>query len=142
MPLKKEFSQQSVLRDNIANFKEQLQASWLQFMIGLKSSIPLILHYYKWTQWIFLQMFKAGLAYEADMPINWCPSCLTGLANEEVVDGACERCGTTVVQKNVRQWVLRITDYAEKLLDGLDKLDWPEKVKTDAAQLDWQKRRA
>ena len=74
-------------------------------------------------------MFKAGLAYETNKPINWCPSCLTGLANEEVVDGKCERCGTPVEQKQIKQWVLKITDYAQKLLDGLDKLDWPEKVK-------------
>ena len=74
-------------------------------------------------------MFKAGLAYQANKPINWCPSCLTGLANEEVVNGGCERCGTPVEQKKIRQWVLRITEYAEKLLDGLDKLEWPEKVK-------------
>ena len=74
-------------------------------------------------------MFKAGLAYQSNMPINWCPSCLTGLANEEVVNGACERCGTKVTKKNVPQWVLRITAYAEKLLEGLDLLEWPEKVK-------------
>ncbi|MFH1831423.1 MAG: leucine--tRNA ligase [bacterium] len=85
--------------------------------------------YYKWTQWIFLQMFKAGLAYEDNMPINWCPKCLTGLANEEVVAGGCDRCGSQVSQKNVRQWVLRITKYAEKLLTGLEKLEWAEKVK-------------
>ncbi|KKQ33456.1 MAG: leucine-tRNA ligase [candidate division TM6 bacterium GW2011_GWF2_37_49] len=85
--------------------------------------------YYRWTQWIFLQMFKSGLAYEENMPINWCPNCLTGLANEEVVNGACDRCSTQTVQKPVRQWVLKITAYAEKLLSGLDKLEWPEKVK-------------
>lgn len=85
--------------------------------------------YYKWTQWIFLQMFKAGLAYEAAMPINWCPQCKTGLANEEVVGGECDRCGSKTEQKPIRQWVLRITSYAEKLLQGLEKLEWPEKVK-------------
>ena len=85
--------------------------------------------YYKWTQWIFLQLFKKGLAYEAEMPINWCPSCKTGLANEEVKEGHCERCGTKVVRKRIRQWVLRITAYAERLLADLDELDWPEPIK-------------
>jgi leucyl-tRNA synthetase len=85
--------------------------------------------YYKWTQWIFLQLFKKGLAYEAEMPINWCPSCKTGLANEEVKDGHCDRCGTKVVRKRIRQWVLRITAYAERLLADLDTLDWPEPIK-------------
>ena len=85
--------------------------------------------YYKWTQWIFLQLFNKGLAYEAEMPINWCDACKTGLANEEVVDGGCERCGGAVVKRNLRQWVLKITEYAERLLDGLDDLDWPESTK-------------
>jgi len=85
--------------------------------------------YYKWTQWIFLKMFERGLAYEANMPINWCPQCLTGLANEEASGGTCERCGTAVEQKSIRQWVLKITAYADRLLNDLDDLDWPEKVK-------------
>jgi len=117
-----------VTERNIATFKRQLKTigaiyDWTK---ELDTTDP---KYYKWTQWIFLQMYQRGLAYESMMPINWCPSCLTGLANEEVVDGGCERCGSTVEPKQVRQWVLRITDYAEKLLKGLDKLDWPEKVK-------------
>ena len=91
--------------------------------------------FYKWTQWIFVQMFKKGLAYEKEFPINWCPSCKTGLANEEVVNGCCERCGTPVTKKNLRQWMLKITAYAERLLNDLDKLDWPEKVKK--MQADW-----
>ena len=91
--------------------------------------------FYKWTQWIFVKMFKEGLAYEKEFPINWCPSCKTGLANEEVVNGVCERCGTTVTKKNLRQWMLKITAYAERLLNDLDKLDWPEKVKK--MQTDW-----
>ncbi len=113
---------------NIAHFKEQLQdiAALYDWDKELNTTDP---DYYKWTQWIFLQMFKAGLAYEANAPINWCPSCLTGLANEEVVDGKCERCGTEVIQRTIRQWILKITAYAEKLLTGLDKLEWPEKVK-------------
>ena len=91
--------------------------------------------FYKWTQWIFVQMFKKGLAYEKEFPINWCPSCKTGLANEEVVNGCCERCGTPVTKKNLRQWMLKITAYADRLLNDLDKLDWPEKVKK--MQTDW-----
>ena len=85
--------------------------------------------YYKWTQWIFLQLYKKGLAYEAQTPINWCPSCMTGLANEEVKDGKCDRCGTEVTHKTIRQWILKITDYAERLDSDLKTLDWPESVK-------------
>ncbi len=113
---------------NIARFKEQLKeiAAIYDWSKELNTTDP---DYYKWTQWIFLQMYKAGLAYRATTPINWCPSCLTGLANEEVVNDGCERCGTKVEQKNIPQWMLKITDYAEKLLEGLDTLEWPEKVK-------------
>jgi leucyl-tRNA synthetase len=113
---------------NIAVFKQQLQqiAALYDWDKELDTTDP---DYYKWTQWIFLQMFKAGLAYEAVTPINWCPSCLTGLANEEVVNGGCERCGTIVEQKNIRQWMLRITQYAEKLLEGLDHLAWSDNIK-------------
>ena len=113
---------------NIAVFKRQLQevAALYDWSKELNTTDP---EFYKWTQWIFLKMYKAGLAYQAEKPINWCPSCLTGLANEEVVNGLCERCGSKVELKNIRQWILRITAYAEKLLSGLDKLEWPEKVK-------------
>ena len=113
---------------NIAHFKKQLKevGALYDWSKELDTTDP---HYYKWTQWIFIQMYKAGLAYLANKPINWCPSCLTGLANEEVVNGGCERCATPVIQKRVPQWVLRITAYAEKLLTGLDTLEWPEKVK-------------
>jgi len=113
---------------NIARFKEQLKdlAAIYDWSKEINTTDP---DYYKWTQWIFLQMYKAGLAYSAKTPINWCPSCLTGLANEEVVNGACERCGTKVEEKVIPQWMLKITDYAQKLLDGLEKLEWPEKVK-------------
>lgn len=113
---------------NVANFKEQLQAiaAIYDWSKEVNTTDP---DYYKWTQWIFVQMFKAGLAYEDWAAINWCPSCLTGLANEEVVNGACERCGTHVEERKIRQWMLRITKYAEKLLEGLDRLEWPEKVK-------------
>ncbi len=85
--------------------------------------------YYKWTQWIFLQLYKKGLAYEAATPINWCPSCKTGLANEEVKEGKCERCGSQVTHKTIRQWILKITAYADRLEKDLDTLDWPESVK-------------
>ena len=86
--------------------------------------------YYKWTQWMFLRLYEKGLAYRKEAPVNWCPSCQTVLANEQVVDGACERCGTTVVRKNLTQWFFKITEYAEELLDDLPSLDWPEKTKT------------
>lgn len=85
--------------------------------------------YYRWTQWIFLQLYKKGLAYEAETPINWCPSCMTGLANEEVKEGRCDRCGSTVTRKTIRQWILKITAYADRLLEDLEELDWPESVK-------------
>ncbi len=113
---------------NIANFKRQLKeiGALYDWTKEINTTDP---DYYKWTQWIFIQMYKAGLAYRSNMPINWCPSCKTGLANEEVINGACERCGTQVVQKQIPQWMLKITDYAEKLLEGLDELNWPEKVK-------------
>ncbi|MDP3725374.1 MAG: class I tRNA ligase family protein, partial [Nanoarchaeota archaeon] len=91
--------------------------------------------FYKWTQWIFLQMFKKGLAYQSYEPINWCPSCKTGLANEDLDGGRCERCGTLVEKKPMRQWVLKITDYAERLLEGLEELDWPESIKE--SQRNW-----
>ena len=91
--------------------------------------------YYRWTQWIFLQLYKKGLAYEAKMPINWCSSCKTGLANEEVKEGKCERCGQLVERRNIRQWVLKITVYAEELLNDLEDLDWPQSIK--AMQRNW-----
>ncbi len=91
--------------------------------------------YYKWTQWIFVQMFKNGLAYEKEMPLNWCPNCKCVLANEEATNGVCDRCGAQVTKKNLRQWMLKITHYAERLLNDLQKLDWPEKVKK--MQSDW-----
>lgn len=128
--IKKQILPQVSTAQNIANFKKQLLevGALYNWDKELDTTDP---EYYKWTQWIFLQMFKAGLAYEALAAINWCPACLTGLANEEVVNGNCERCGTATIQKMVRQWVLKITQYAEPLLTGLDTLpDWPENVKT------------
>ena len=116
-------------RKNVENFKRQLieMGPMFDWSREIDTTAP---DYYKWTQWIFLQMFNEGLAYQKMMPINWCPSCKTGLANEEVVGGECERCGTVVGTKDLNQWMLKITVYAERLLDGLDDLDWPEKVKT------------
>ena len=119
---------------NIKNIKRQINeiASIYDWDMEVNTTDP---KFYKWTQWIFVQMFKKGLAYEKEFPINWCPSCKTGLANEEVVNGCCERCGTPVTKKNLRQWMLKITAYADRLLADLDKLDWPEKVKK--MQTDW-----
>ncbi len=113
---------------NINHFREQIQALGFSYDWDreVRTCDP---EYYKWTQWIFLQMYKRGLAYEAEMPVNWCPGLKAVLANEEVVDGKSERGGYPVYRKNMRQWVLRITDYAERLLDGLDDLDWPESTK-------------
>ena len=114
---------------NIDNFRRQIKS--LGFSYDWDREISTCDEdYYKWTQWIFLQLYKKGLAYEAHTPINWCPSCKTGLANEEVKEGRCERCGTKVEKKNIRQWMLKITAYGDRLLKGLDDLDWPESVKT------------
>ena len=119
---------------NVANIKRQINqiAALYDWDMEVNTTDP---KFYKWTQWIFVQMFKNGLAYEKEMPINWCPSCKTGLANEEVVNGKCERCGADVTKKNLKQWMLRITKYADRLLEDLDKLDWPEKVKK--MQTEW-----
>lgn len=120
--------------ENVANIKRQINqiAALYDWDMEVNTTDPA---FYKWTQWIFVKMFKEGLAYEKEMPINWCPSCKTGLANEEVVNGKCERCGADVTKKNLKQWMLRITKYADRLLADLDKLDWPEKVKK--MQSDW-----
>lgn len=119
---------------NVENFKRQLKeiSAVYDWEKEINTTDP---NYYKWTQWIFLKMFEKGLAYEKQMPINWCPSCKTGLANEEVVGGTCERCGSVVTKKNLRQWMLKITEYGERLLNDLDGLEWPEKVKK--MQADW-----
>ncbi len=119
---------------NVANIKNQINdiAALYDWDMEVNTTAP---NFFKWTLWIFVQMFKKGLAYEKEFLINWCPSCKTGLANEEVVNGKCERCGEEVTKKNLRQWMLKITAYAERLLNDLDKLDWPEKVKK--MQTDW-----
>ncbi len=114
---------------NINTFRKQIKSLWISYDWDreIDTTDP---EYYKWTQWIFLKMFEAGLAYEQDLPINYCPSCKTGLANEEVLnDFTCERCGTKVEKKKIRQWVLAITKYADRLLKDVDKLDWPESIK-------------
>ncbi len=115
--------------NNINNFKRQIKRFGFSYDWSreINTSDP---SYYKWTQWIFLKMYENGLAYEADIPINWCPSCKTGLANEEVIQGICERCGTKIERRNMRQWMLKITAYADRLLEDLDLLDWPEKIVT------------
>lgn len=121
--------------ENVATFKKQLGLLGFTYDWDreVNTTDP---KYYKWTQWIFLQMFKKGLAFESFAPINWCPSCQTGLANEDLDNGKCERCGSEIERRPMRQWVLRITDYAEKLLDGLDKLPlWPDHIKK--MQSDW-----
>jgi leucyl-tRNA synthetase len=113
---------------NIEHFTKQIKA--LGFSYDWDRCVQTCdADYYKWTQWIFLQLYKKGLAYESNTPINWCPSCKTGLANEEVKEGRCERCHSEVTRKTIRQWVLKITEYAERLLQDLDELDWPESVK-------------
>ncbi|MDD3057806.1 MAG: leucine--tRNA ligase [Sphaerochaeta sp.] len=114
---------------NIENFRKQIKSLGFSYDWSREVSTHSS-DYYRWTQWIFLQLFKKGLAYESHTPINWCDQCKTGLANEEVKDGKCERCGTTVVRKNIRQWVLKITEYADTLLSDLDGVDWPESVKS------------
>ena len=119
---------------NIDNFRRQIKSLGLAYDWDreINTTDP---SYYKWTQWIFLQLFKKGLAYESIVPINWCPSCKTGLANEEVFNGKCERCGHTIERKMLRQWMLKITAYAERLLEDLQGLDWPES--TLAMQKNW-----
>ena len=123
-----------VTENNVARFKGQLQALGYSFDWDreVNTTDP---EYYHWTQWIFLQLFKKGLAYKSEMPINWCTSCKCGLANEEVVNGVCERCGSEVVRKVKSQWMLKITEYADKLIDDLDDLDYIERVKV--SQKNW-----
>lgn len=123
-----------VTKNNVERFKGQLHALGYSFDWDREINTT-DTEYYKWTQWIFLKLFKAGLAYKSEMPINWCTSCKVGLANEEVVNGVCERCGSPVVRKVKSQWMLKITDYAEKLLEGLEDVDYIERVKV--SQKNW-----
>ncbi len=117
-----------VTDENVANFKRQIQSIGFSYDWDreIDTTDP---NYYKWTQWIFLELYKKGLAYESELPINWCPSCMTGLANEEVVNGKCDRCGTQTTKKLLRQWTLKITEYADRLLDDLSLVQWPNSIK-------------
>ena len=117
-----------------SNMRRQLKdmGSMYDWDREVNSSLP---EYYKWTQWTFLKAYEAGLAYKKEAPINWCPSCATGLADEEVKEGRCERCGTLATKKGLPQWFFAISKYAQRLIDDLKDLDWPEKVKK--MQIDW-----
>lgn len=123
-----------VTENNIKNFKAQLKSIGFSFDWDreVNTTDP---DYYKWSQWIFIQLYKHGLAYKNEMSVNWCPSCQVGLANEEVVDGKCERCGTEVVHKMKNQWMLKITEYADRLIDDLDDVDYEDRIK--AQQINW-----
>ena len=132
--IKNKIHPRKVTENNVARFKTQLKSLGYSFDWDreVNTTDP---SYYHWTQWIFLQLFKKGLAYKSEMPINWCTSCKCGLANEEVVNGVCERCGSPVVRKVKSQWMLKITEYADKLIDDLDDLDFIERVKV--SQKNW-----
>ncbi|MBE6731701.1 MAG: leucine--tRNA ligase [Ruminococcaceae bacterium] len=123
-----------VTKNNVARFKKQIQSLGISFDWNreINTTDP---DYYKWTQWIFLQLYKHGLAYKKEMNVNWCTSCKCVLANEEVVNGVCERCGSEVIHKVKSQWMLKITEYAQKLIDDLAEVDYPERVK--ASQINW-----
>ena len=132
--IKNKIHPKEVTKTNVARFKNQLHSLGYSFDWDreINTTDP---EYYKWTQWIFLKLFKAGLAYKKEMPINWCTSCKVGLANEEVVNGVCERCGSEVVRKVKSEWMLKITEYADKLIEGLDGVDYIERVKV--SQKNW-----
>jgi leucyl-tRNA synthetase len=132
--IKKRVHPSEIVKKNIANYTNQIKSLGLSFDWSRKinTTDP---DYYKWTQWIFLQLFRKGLAYQAKVPINWCPSCKIGLAHEEVVHGECERCGAKVEQKEIKQWMLKITDYADRLIDDLKDLDYLEEIKKQ--QIEW-----
>lgn len=132
--IKNKIHPSKVTEDNIKNFKGQLKSIGFSFDWDreINTTKP---EYYKWSQWIFIQLYKHGLAYKNEMSVNWCPSCQVGLANEEVVDGKCERCGTEVVHKMKNQWMLKITEYADRLIDDLDEVDFEDRIK--AQQINW-----
>ena len=132
--IKNKIRPEVVTENNIKNFKRQMQSIGFSFDWDreINTTDP---DYYKWTQWIFIQMFKKGLAYKKEMPINWCPSCKTGLANEEVINGHCERCGGQVVRKVKNQWMLKITEYADRLIDDLKDVDYLDRIKSQ--QINW-----
>lgn len=132
--IKNKIRPEVVTENNIKNFKRQMRSIGFSFDWDreINTTDP---DYYKWTQWIFIQMFKKGLAYKKEMPINWCPSCKTGLANEEVINGHCERCGGQVVRKVKNQWMLKITEYADRLIDDLKDVDYLDRIKSQ--QINW-----
>ncbi|MDU5699028.1 MAG: leucine--tRNA ligase [Finegoldia magna] len=132
--IKNKIRPEIVTENNIKNFKRQMQSIGFSFDWDreINTTDP---EYYKWTQWIFIQMFKKGLAYKKEMPINWCPSCKTGLANEEVINGHCERCGGEVIRKVKNQWMLKITEYADRLIDDLKDVDYLDRIKSQ--QINW-----
>ena len=132
--IRKKIPPQEITKRNIAKFTRQLKSAGFSFdwSRSFSTSDP---QYYKWTQWIFLELFKRGLAYKAKKTINWCPSCKIGLANEEVINGKCERCGTEVEQKEKEQWILKITQYADRLIDDLKHVDYLDKIKKQ--QIEW-----
>src|SRR6266571_710863 len=132
--IKNKIAPQLATERNTANFRRQFDAMGFSFDWSreVNTSDP---SYYKWTQWLFLQFFKAGLAYQAEIAINWCPKDKTGLANEEVVSGVHERCGTPVEKKLLKQWMLKITAYADRLIDGLKDVDYPDRIATQ--QINW-----
>ena len=125
--------------DNIANMRRQLRSigavyDWEREIV---CCLP---EFYRWNQWLFLQFYKAGLAYRGRAPVVWCPSCQTVLANEQVLNGACERCGATITRRDLEQWFLRITEFADRLLDFQGLEDWPEKILTMQTNWDWPQR--
>lgn len=132
--IKNKIRPEIVTENNIKNFERQMQSIGFSFDWDreINTTDP---DYYKWTQWIFIQMFKKGLAYKKEMPINWCPSCKTGLANEEVINGHCERCGGEVIRKVKNQWMLKITEYADRLIDDLKDVDYLDRIKSQ--QINW-----
>lgn len=132
--IKNKIRPEIVTENNIKNFKRQMQSIGFSFDWDreINTTDP---DYYKWTQWIFIKMFKKGLAYKKEMPINWCPSCKTGLANEEVINGHCERCGGEVIRKVKNQWMLKITEYADRLIDDLKDVDYLDRIKSQ--QINW-----
>ena len=132
--IKNKISPQQATLDAVANFQSQLEAMGFSYdwSRSVNTSDP---DYYRWTQWLFLQLFKAGLAYQAEISVNWCPFCKTGLSNEEVVNGRHERCDSLVTKKLIKQWMLRITDYADRLIKGLDSIDFPSRIADQ--QINW-----
>ena len=129
-----------LIPSNISNFTRQLRRIGAMFDWNhtVDTTDP---NYYRWTQWVFLKLFEAGLVEKREAPVNWCPSCKTVVANEQVIQGLCERCDSAVEQRQIEQWFLKITEYAQRLLDGIEQIDWSSRTLTAAKQLDRSKRR-